>query len=137
HHGLLQSVTKGAAQTQAQTVARENRVDGAGATNDASQIEVLGQYNPQTGAFSGAPPYYSARATPNAIVQNLFAGMFGYQSSTVTKTATAGLLGLGKAQPTLPLALGQCHFQSGLPPLTRTPSRKDNSGWTSVFDNSA
>jgi len=135
--GLLQSATKSSAQTQAQTVARENRVDGAGATIDASQIEVLGQYNPQTGAFSGAPPYYSVRATPNAIVQNLFAGMFGYQSSTVTKTATAGLLGLGKAQPTLPLALGQCHFQNGLPPLIRMPSGTDNSGWTSFFDNSA
>jgi hypothetical protein len=139
--GLLQSATKSSAQSQAQTVARENRVDGAGATIEAGQIEVLGQYNPQDGTFSGAPPYYSVRATPSATVQNLFAGIFGasYQNSTVTKTATAGLIGLGKAKPTLPLALGECNFQEGLPSLTRTPSNDgaQNSGWTSFFDNSA
>src|SRR5262245_41193144 len=142
---LLDGGSASTAINHAQTVVQQNMVDGSGATIQAAQIEV-GQYNPQTRTFTaGANPPSAVRATPSTTVQNLFTGIFGssYANSTVTKTATAGFTGLGKAAATLPVALGDCNFpalnscfgsSSCLPQLSQVPSTTDNTGWTSFFD---
>jgi hypothetical protein len=141
---LLDGGTASTARNHAQTVVAQNFVDGAAATIDpATQIEV-GQFDPQTGTFTpNALPPSAVRATPSATVQNLFVGIFGssYENSTVTKTATAGFTGLGKAAPTLPLVIRDCELQelqncfgddSCLPELKVQSTTEQNSCWSSL-----
>ncbi len=145
---LLDGGTSAAARGQAQTVAAQNRVNGAAGVIQTGQLEV-GSYDPTTRAFAnGAVPANAVRATPATTVNNVFAGIFGpsFASTTVTKTAMAAFTGVGGGQPTLPLVLGDCHFPSlsscfddpsCLPSLTQVPNTTNNSGWTSFFDGSA
>jgi hypothetical protein len=59
-------------------------------------------------------------------------------NSTVTRSATAGFTGPGKAAVTLPLVIGDCAFgalnqctldPTCLPSLTQAPDPSNNSGW--------
>ncbi len=145
---LLAGATTSAARAQAQSVVAQNRVNGATAVVQAAQLQV-GSYNQQTGAFiNGGMPAMAMRATPSVPVQNLFAGILGssFRTTTVTKTATAASVGLGQGQPTLPLALGDCHFPSiascfntpgCLPSLTQSPNTSNNTGWTAFLDDAS
>jgi hypothetical protein len=131
---LFKNGTAAQAKADAQTVVGQNRVNGATATIAASAVQV-GQYDPTTKTFTnGATPPNAVRATPSATVQNLFVGIFGsrFMNTTVTKTATAGFVGVGSATPTLPLVIGDCNFgqfkectldPSCLPQLFQVPSQ--------------
>ncbi len=142
---LLKGGTAASARTDAQSVVAQNKVAGSAATIQSANIEV-GQYNPQTNAFTnGATPPNAVRATPSQTVANLFAGFFGssFANTTITKTATAGFVGLGQAAPTLPLAIGACNFQAlqscfassnCLPRFTQAPNGTDNTGWIKTGD---
>jgi Flp pilus assembly protein TadG len=136
---LLNNGTASAARADAQAVVAQNRLAGANATIDTADIQV-GQYNPQaTPPFTpNANPPDAVQATKTTTVQNLFAGIFGFTSSTVTRSATAGFTGPGKAAVTLPLVIGDCDFgalnqctldPTCLPSLTQAPDPSNNSGW--------
>jgi Flp pilus assembly protein TadG len=137
------------ARSQVRTVVAQNRVAGVAASIPQDSDIQVGQYAPQTNTFTnGASPYNAVRATPSATITNQFMGMFGasYQTSTVTKTATAGFSGLGQAAPTLPLVIKDCSFpslqacfgdSSCLPRLTLQPDGGQNSCWSSLTDPSS
>jgi Flp pilus assembly protein TadG len=137
---LMNGGTASTARSDAQTVVAQNAVAGSTASIQTADLQV-GQYNPTTNVFTnGATPANAVKATPSATVQNLFAGFFGssFKNTTISKTATAGFVGLGEATPTLPLAIGACNFQSlqscfatpgCLPKFTQAPSGSDNTGW--------
>ena len=144
---LLEGASSATARSQAQAVVGQNRVAGATAVIQASQLQV-GTYN-QAGAFvNGGTPATAVRATPAIPVRNLFAGILGtnFANTTVTKTATAASFGVGGGRPTLPLAIGHCHFPSivscfqtpgCLPSLTQVPNTTNKSAWTAFFDGSS
>jgi len=137
------------ARSQVRAVVAQNRVAGAAASIPQDSDIQVGQYDPQTNTFTnGASPYSAVRATPSATITNQFMGMFGasYNTSTVTKTATAGFSGLGQAAPTLPLVIKDCRFpslqscfgdSSCLPRLTLQPDGGQNSCWSSLTDSSS
>src|SRR5262249_54789173 len=137
---LLNGGNATTARTDAQTVVAQNRLAGSAAAIDTADIQV-GTYNPQTNTFTnGANPPDAVKASKSTTVQNLFAGFFGssFMNSTVTRSATAGFTGPGKAAVTLPLVIGDCKFgelkqctldPSCLPSLTQAPDPSNNSGW--------
>jgi hypothetical protein len=106
----------------------------------------VGSWDPASGTFvAGGAPVNAVRANTSATVQNLIAGIFGDRFTTVQKSATATLSGPGAAQPTLPLALGECHFAEfqeslecgDLPALDEVPARDGDGGWSSLSSASA
>jgi Flp pilus assembly protein TadG len=137
---LMKGGTAATARGDAQAVVAQNAVAGSTASIQTADLQV-GQYDPTTNAFTnGATPPNAVRATPSATVQNLFAGIFGasFMNTTISKTATAGFIGLGQAAATLPLAIGVCNFQNlescfassdCLPKFTQAPNGSDNTGW--------
>jgi Flp pilus assembly protein TadG len=140
---LLNGGTATTARNNAQTVVAQNKVAGAAATMQTSDL-LVGQYDPATKAFTnGATPENAVRAIGRVTVKNFLAGYFGssFLNTTVVKQSTAGFTGLGQATPTLPLAIGACNFEAledcfatatcgdCLPALTQAPSGSDNSGW--------
>jgi putative Tad-like protein involved in Flp pilus assembly len=145
---LLNGGTASAARSNAQTVVAQNKVAGAAATMQTSDL-LVGQYDPATKVFTnGATPANAVRATGRATVRNFLAGYFGssFLTTTVVKSATAGFTGLGQATPTLPLAIGVCNFAAledcfatatcgdCLPRFTQAPNGKDNTGWIKSGD---
>jgi hypothetical protein len=129
-----------AAAPAARQVASQNKVDGKnGAIDPPGSIQV-GNYANGTFTLNGTPTN-AVRANAEATVNNFFAAIFGaqYATSRVQKQATATFVLTNRAKPTLPIALGGCHFpdgcttQSCLPQLIAVPSTTDNSGWTGLF----
>jgi hypothetical protein len=94
----------------------------------------------------GGNPENAARATSNALVNNLVAGAIGKPQTAIQRTAVAAYSGICQAQGVLPIALGDCYFQqfldssgncSLLPKLTQAPDGTDNSCWTSLSPSAA
>src|SRR5262249_47588328 len=71
-----------------------------------------------------------------ATVNNIVAAILSSPTSTVTKSATASLTGMGGGTPNLPLVIGDCDFNqncydaSCLPTLTQAPNTTNDSAWT-------
>lgn len=129
----------------AQHVVHRNLVDGKRATISGDDLE-LGHYSWESRAFvPGGLPTDAVRATAHATVSNLVAGIWGDYRTTVTKTATAAFSGTASQNVSLPIVVGECHFSafnsshscSDLPTLEQVPSIADNSGWTSLSEESA
>jgi Flp pilus assembly protein TadG len=62
----------------------------------------------------GGNPSNAARATSNALVNNMMAGLIGHPQSTITRDAVAAFSGVCRSQLVLPIALGDCWFQQFL-----------------------
>ena len=97
---LLKKTLTGAAVdpiAEAQFVAGQNTVDGQPAV--VADIALL-HYDFASGTFTSGSPN-AVRATPSVTVTNLIAGVLGDPQTTVTKTATAAMSGVGAASPSL------------------------------------
>jgi Flp pilus assembly protein TadG len=124
----------------AQAAVAQNRVDGGPAAIDPPGTIEQGSIDLATASFvPGGVPATAVRANAEATVQNLVASLLGNAHTVVRKTATAAFVTTGSGDPTLPLALGECHFPetcvsgSCLPHLVTAPSATDNSGWTGLL----
>jgi Flp pilus assembly protein TadG len=97
---------------EAQAVALQNTVDGRTASLPPNGIR-LGRWDAATGSFTaGGTPANAVRVTASATVQNVLAGLLGSPTTTVQKSATAAIGGPGAAPVVLPLAIGECHFET-------------------------
>jgi hypothetical protein len=138
--GAAAIINGGSPVAEAQSVAAQNHVDGTPAAMAAGDVEI-GSYDPSSGSFTpGGAPTNAVRANASATVQNLVANALGDVATTVQKTATAAITGVGGGQPVLPIVIGSCNFEpfqsstdcADLPSLTQAPNPSDNSGWTSL-----
>lgn len=121
-------------------VVADNSIDGKSATN--AQVDyAVGRFDFESRQFRpGGAPSNAVRALTTATVDNIFAGVFGDQSSKVKRLAVAAFGGAGEARPTLPIAIGDCFFSqyersdscSDLPKLKQMPQNDQNSCWTSL-----
>ncbi len=100
-----------------------------------------GFYNYDTRKFfAGSLPTNAVMARVETTVNNGLAALLGTPTTDVEKIAYASFSGLRGASPTLPIVIGECHFeedcfdQSCMPHLTQVPSTSDNSAWTGFFD---
>ena len=126
---------------EAQFVAGQNTMDGQAAV--VTDIALL-HYDFASGGFTSGSPN-AVRATPSVTVTNLIAGVLGDRQTTVTKTATAAMSGVGAASPSLPMVIGVCSFNAfqtslscgDLPSLIQAPTPDNNSAWTSLTGSSA
>ena len=126
-------------------VVAENSIDGQEATMADLQYDV-GRFDFETRSFQrGGMPGNAVRAEGTADIRNIFAGVFGSHTSSVTRAAVAAFSGVTSIQATLPIAVGECYFEqfrrtdlcSDLPVLTQVPDDSDNSCWTSLGEDSA
>src|SRR5256886_11178552 len=126
---------------EAQFVAGQNTVDGQPAV--VTDLALL-HYDFASGGFTSGSPN-AVRATPSVTVTNVIAGVLGDRQTTVTKTATAAMSGVGAASPSLPMVIGVCSFNAfqtslscgDLPSLIQAPTPDNNSAWTSLTGSSA
>ncbi len=130
-----------AALAAAQAMAQRNVVNGEVTPFDASDVQI-GSFS--AGNFTaGGQPTNAVRATARKSIQNIVAGMFGFHTSTITRTATATMVALGGGIPTLPIAIGKSYWQNCIvygcpqPQLILVPDGVDNAGWTGFFENDA
>jgi len=124
----------------ADLVVAENAIDGRSAS-EASVEYAVGSFDFKERFFRpGGFPANAVKATGRVSVDNFFAGAFGDGKSQVKRAAVAAYGGAGQGRPTLPIAVGDCHFRrfersdncSDLPRLTQIPDTTDNSCWTSL-----
>lgn len=124
----------------ADLVVDDNFIDGKSASTATLEYAV-GHFDFDDREFRpGGFPANAVRATGTATVDNMFAGVFGDNQSTVERLAVAAFGGAGEARPTLPVAVGDCYFRrfersdncSDLPKLNQVPDGSDNSCWTSL-----
>lgn len=124
----------------ADMILRANSIDGKRATM-ADVDYAIGTFNFESRKFRpGGFPANAVRADGVAQVDNVFAPIFGAHSSDVNRFAVAAYGGVGKVQPTLPIALGDCYFKefqrsddcSDLPQLQQVPDNEENSCFTSL-----
>lgn len=126
--------------TRANQVLSKNAIDGKTATPflhtlQAGNLDVDGNFT------SGGTPTNAVRAEIVAEVDTVVLGSIGVPKATVTREAIATLAGMGSGVPTLPVALGDCHFDPGcdsqacMPYLSQVPDTTNNSAWTSFFVN--
>lgn len=130
----------GSPRAAADLVVADNSIDGKSAA-DASVEYAVGRFDFEAREFrAGGSPSNAVRATGAATVDNIFAGLFGDGQSRVERLAVAAFGGAGAAQPTLPVAVGDCYFNrfqrsdkcSDLPKLKQVPEDDENSCWTSL-----
>lgn len=130
--------------SEAQKAIGVNKVDGKSLANSNLILFQLGNYQDPGGFVPNGTPITAAKATVQTTINGNWMGGFSSskQSSVVTKTAIAAFKALGSAVPTLPVVLGECHFQgncfsdSCMPSLTQVPDPTDSSAFTSFFENS-
>lgn len=130
----------GSAHSAAQAVGTLNRVNGAPVAFSSGDV-VVGRYI--SGTFTaGATPSNAVRVTASTTLNNIVAGMLGYPTSTISRSATATMAALGGGIPTLPIALGQQFWQNCLtygcpqpPDLILVPNTQNTAGWTTFFTN--
>jgi len=130
-------------ETAALSVASENSMDGEPA--EAADLDiVVGTYDWPTRQFApGGLNSNAVSATADREVDNVFAGIFGDATSSVSRSAIAATGPAATGRPTLPVALSDCHFppdcqdESCLPVLRQTPSTTDNSAYTGFFGNAS
>ena len=142
---LMQADGKGDPKAAAATLLANNTVDGIAGSKAASEIQT-GTFDFAKNSFTaGGSNPNAARVTVTATVANIVAGVYGDNQSEVTREAIAAFSGNANAYPTLPLAIGECHFASfqssgqcsSLPTLKQAPDGKDGSGWTSLGPDNA
>lgn len=126
-------------QTGANQALGHNTVNGAPATQATLVLE-QGHFDPSYNFTAGGLPTNAVRARVTTVLNNILLGAIGVPVSTITREAIATFGGLGAGTPTLPIVLGECHFnpncmdQSCMPYLSQVPSPSDNSGWTGFFE---
>src|SRR3989442_10865630 len=105
---LLKGGSASTAKSEATSVVAKNKVDGHSFTMSAADVHVGTYIN---GVFTETSINPSAvRATPSITVNNVVAGLIGMKTTTIQKEAIATFQGISKAQPTLPIVLGDCLF---------------------------
>lgn len=129
----------------ADVVLAENAIDGASGGTAQREVQV-GTFDFESRKFDpGGGPPNAARVVVSATVLNMVAGIYGDREAELSREAIAAFSGSASAHPSLPLAVGKCHFEkyqksgrcSDLPSLTQAPNGKDGSGWTSLSSSSA
>lgn len=124
--------------TRANQVLAQNSINGSPATPYLETLEV-GYIDPNYNFTAGGTPANAVRAAVVAEVDTVVLGAIGHPKATVTREAIATLAGMGSGVPTLPIVLGDCHFdptcqsQSCMPYLSQVPNTTNNSAWTSFF----
>jgi hypothetical protein len=131
-----------AAETSADQTLAMNFVNGVDASTALQTFEV-GYIDPDYVFTAGMTPYNAARAVAGATVDNILLDVVGVEQSSVQREAIATLSGVGSGIPTLPIVIGECHFnadcyhQSCMPYLAQVPDPDDNSAWTAFFDSAS
>jgi len=117
-----------------------NEVDMRSPVSMLSELTV-GTYSFENGTFiTGGFRDNAVRARVTTAITNPFGALIQKGNQTVEKVAYAALTGLRGARPTLPIVVGECHFEDDcqnnqcMPRLTQAPANTDNSGWTAFFD---
>ena len=119
-----------------------NKVNGSTATNSLTTIEE-GYIDSDYNFTPGGTPANAVRAEVSTVVDNIVLGAIGHPQTPLTREAIATLSGLGSGIPTIPIVLGECHYdptcegQSCMPSLSQVPDPTDNSGWTGFFDSAS
>src|SRR5438874_4778844 len=102
---LMKGGSANTAKTEAINVVAKNKVDGQLFTMAAGDVHVGTYIN---GVFNETSINPSAiRATPSITVNNVVPGRIAMETSTIQKDALASFQGISKAQPTLPVVLGE------------------------------
>jgi len=133
---LMHAGGGGDADAAADALLASNSVDGVPGSDASSDVQV-GTFDFTHGQFSkgGASPN-AVRVTVTATVQNIIAGIYGDTQSDVSREAIAAFSGNVSGHPTLPLAIGRCHFTSyeksgncaSMPTLAQAPALPIRSG---------
>jgi Flp pilus assembly protein TadG len=119
-----------------------NKVNGAIATAALQKLEV-GNMNASYTFTPNLAPMNAVRAQTRSVVNNILLDTIGHSQSTVTREAIATLAGIGSGIPTLPIVIGECHFnaqcyhQTCMPYLAQVPDPSNNSGWTAFFESAS
>jgi Flp pilus assembly protein TadG len=130
-------------EADALTVVSDNAIDGAQADSGNMESYDVGNFTRGVGFTRGGAPQNAVMATATVTVDNFFATLFGTPQSTVRKTATAGFDCPAGGEYVLPIAVGDCEFDTfqnsedcaDLPTLFQQP--RDNSCWTSLSGDAA
>lgn len=141
--GAMFARPQGETLEEAQVALRANFVDN-NALENSNLIELQeGNFDEDTGAFvSNLPPFNSVRAVVRSTVRNLLIGGFSadFMNTVVTKEAVAAFRGAGRANPTLPIAIGSCHYDEDcftdncMPKLAKVPNTSDSTAWTAFLE---
>ena len=128
---------------EAQFALADNRIDNRIPMLMLSEL-TLGNYDFETRTFATNLFLVNAvKARVGTSYSNPFGALIGRGEQTVEKVAYASFTGLRGARPTLPIVVGECHFNDGctnnlcMPRLTQAPDPSDNSGWTAFFENAS
>lgn len=130
------------ARTKADQTLAMNSVNNANAKTSLTTFEV-GYMGPDYSFTSNMLPNNAVRAVAGATVQNILLDSIGYPTSVVSREAIATLAGIGSGIPTLPIVVGECHYnqqcyhQSCMPYLGQVPDTSNNSGWTAFFESAS
>lgn len=125
--------------TRANQVLAHNKINGSDAGTMLTEL-VVGNIDPDYNFTAGGLPANAVRSQVTATIDNVVLGAIGAPQSTLVREAIATFAGRGDGTPTLPVVLGECHFdpncfeQSCMPNLSQVPSPSDNSGWTGFFE---
>lgn len=120
----------------------ENNVNGGVATTSLTALQE-GYIDPDYNFTAGGLPTNAVRAEVGAVIDNILLSVIGAPQSTVTREAIATLAGLGSGIPTLPIVIGECHFEAGcqdqncMPHIAQVPDAVDNTGWTGFFESTS
>lgn len=118
-----------------------NQVDRRPATTMLRQLDE-GFYDSPTRHFTvGGIPRNAVRAVVSTEIRNPFTAIIHRERQVVEKVSYASMVGLRGGQPTLPIVVGDCYFdtecydQSCMPALAQVPTPAENSAWTTFFTN--
>lgn len=116
----------------------QNKINGLSATPFLQSL-TIGNLDSNYNFVANASPANAVKAKVVTTVKTVVLGAIGSPNATVTREAIAALAGMGSGVPTLPIALGDCHFdpscttQACMPYLSQVPNTTNNSAWTSFF----
>jgi hypothetical protein len=119
-----------------------NKVNGRAATHSLTALEE-GNIDSEYNFTAGGAPVNAVRAEVTTVVDNIVLSAIGSPQTPLTREAIATLSGLGSGIPTIPIVIGECHFdpdcgdQNCMPSLSQVPDPDDNSGWTGFFDSAS
>lgn len=138
--GAMAVFTGNDPENDAEAAMEPNKIETWSSATNLDQLSV-GFYNYDTRSFTeGTLPANAVMARVKSTVNNGAAALLGKPTSLVEKVAYASFSGLRGGRPTLPIIIGECHFEedcfddSCMPHLTQVPSTSDNSAWTGFFD---
>lgn len=127
-------------EADAEAAMAPNAIESWSSSADLDEIQV-GFYDAVDRSFTeGSLPANAVMARVKSTVNNGIAALLGKPTSLVEKVAYASFAGLRGATPTLPIVIGECHFESDcfddscMPHLTQAPNNSDSSAWTGFFE---